>query len=53
MYNGLLFVVHSEIKFLVFIQSDSPIMLTLIFSFNIEIIEILIFRIFKYTQRPF
>jgi len=34
------------------IQGDSPSMLTPIFSFNNEFIQIQIFGIIKYTQRP-
>jgi len=50
MYNGLLFVVHSEIKFLVFIQSDSPSILTPSIM-QISVIKNPIFRVFKYMYR--
>lgn len=39
-------------QYIINIQNDSPDMITIIFFFNNEIIEILIFRIFNYAQRP-
>jgi len=35
------------------IQNDSPSMLTSIFTFNNEFIQILILEMFEYTQIPF
>jgi len=43
---------HMYVVYIHIIQDDSPSMLIPKFSFNKEFVLILIFDIFKYTQRP-